>query len=42
MAWRIGKGEVKRTGRRRKRSNFVVRKRTIVPYGKELPLGGVK
>lgn len=42
MAWKVGKGEIKSTGKRRKRRSYVVRKRTIVPYGKELPLGGVK
>jgi hypothetical protein len=43
VAWKVGKGEVKRTGvRRRRRGSFIVRKRVIAPYGRELPTMGVK
>jgi hypothetical protein len=42
MTMRIGKGEIKRLGKRRKRRSFVVRKRNSAPYGRELPTGGVK
>jgi hypothetical protein len=31
-----------RLGVRRKRTNFIVRKRVIAPYGRELPQTGVK
>lgn len=31
-----------RLGRRRFRSNFIVRKRVIAPYGRELHITGVK
>jgi hypothetical protein len=42
MAWKVGKGEVKRTGVRRQRRGFIVRKRVIAPYGRELHVSGVK
>lgn len=42
MAWKIGKGEIKRTGVARRRGSFVARKRVIAPYGKELHVRGIK
>lgn len=42
MSWKVGKGEIKRTGKRRTRRNFTVRKRVIVPYGRELNVRGIK